>query len=131
MNDEVQHVVARAISGLVDRIEVAEKRLTVLEGAVQVALRPATKQDLLEMEKRLMMTSDQLETLLNNQTTQIGKIAKEQADRFDTLTAAFNALQALIDAGGTISAKVETAAANVQAALDSLDAAVPDAPPTP
>ncbi len=74
------------------------------------------------------MTPAQLESLLNNQTTQIGKIAKEQSDRFDALTAANKVLQDLIDAGGTITPAIESAAASVQTALDTLDASIPDAP---
>lgn len=68
--------------------------------------------------------------LLNNQTTQIGKIAKEQSDRFDVLVAANKTLQELLDAagtGGTITEAIETAAVSVQTALDSLDASIPDA----
>ena len=75
-----------------------------------------------------MMTEQQLETLLDNQTTQVGKIAKEQSDRFDAVTAANKALQAIIDAGGTITQAVQDKAAALQAALDTLDAAIPDAP---
>jgi multidrug resistance efflux pump len=74
------------------------------------------------------MDAKQLETLLNNQTTQIGKISKEQSDRFDKLSAEVKRLQDLIDAGGTIGPEIETAATNVQAALDNLDASIPDAP---
>lgn len=77
------------------------------------------------------MTPQELETLLNNQTTQIGKISKEQSDRFDVLTAKIAELQALIDAGGSITPAIEQASANVQTALDSLDNAIPDAVPTP
>lgn len=79
------------------------------------------------------MTPKELETLLNNQTTQIGKIAKEQSDRFDAVVAANKVLQDLIDAGGTITPALEAAAENSQAALDALDASIPDAPapPTP
>lgn len=78
-----------------------------------------------------MLTPKELETLLNNQTTQIGKIAKEQSDRFDAVTAANKVLQDLIDAGGAITPAVETAAGNVQTALDDLDASIPDAPVPP
>jgi geranylgeranyl pyrophosphate synthase len=77
----------------------------------------------------MAMTPQQLEVLLNNQTTQIGKIAKEQSDRFDTLSAKIKELQDLIDAGGTITPAIETAATAVQTALDELDASIPDAPP--
>lgn len=81
----------------------------------------------------MAMTPQQLETLLNNQTTQIGKIAQEQGDRFDVLTARVKELQDLIDAGGSITPAIEQAATNVQTALDSLDASIPDqpGPPTP
>lgn len=81
----------------------------------------------------MAMTPQQLETLLNNQTTQIGKIAQEQGDRFDVLVARNKELQDLIDAGGTITPAIETAAGAVQTALDNLDAAIPDqpGPPTP
>jgi multidrug resistance efflux pump len=75
------------------------------------------------------MDAKQLETLLNNQTTQIGKISKEQSDRFDKLSAEIARLQALIDAGGAITPEIEAAATNVQTALDNLDASIPDAPP--
>lgn len=76
----------------------------------------------------MAMTPQQLETLLDNQTTQIGKIAKEQSDRFDVLSAEIKALKELIDAGGTIGPAIEAAATRTQAALDSLDASIPDAP---
>lgn len=87
---------------------------------------------LAEMERKILMTQDQLETALNNQTTQIGKIAKEQSDRFDALTETIRLLNEQISQGGPVTPGVETAQANVQSALDNLDAAIPDAPtPTP
>ncbi len=113
---------------LTARAKTAEDRIEALEERCKSFSPSATRHDLHEMEKRLMMTSDQLEKLLDNQTTQIGKIAKEQSDRFDALTKAVADLQAIIDAGGTITPAVETAVANVQTALDSLDASIPDAP---
>lgn len=87
----------------------------------------ATKSDLKALELKLLMNASQLETLLNNQATQIGKIAKEQSDRFDALTAANKVLQDLITAGD-LSPAIDAAAKNVQAALDNLDASIPDAP---
>lgn len=74
------------------------------------------------------MTPQELERLLNNQATQIGKIAKEQSDRFDALTAANKVLQDLIDAGGAITPAIVAAAEATQAAIDNLDASIPDAP---
>lgn len=83
------------------------------------------------MEKIILMTSQQLETALNNNTTQIGKIALEQSTRFDALTETIRLLNEQIGQGGGVTPGVETAQANVQTALDNLDAAIPDAPPTP
>lgn len=83
---------------------------------------------LAEMEQRILMTSAQLETALNNNTTQIGKIALEQSTRFDVLTETIRLLNEQIGQGGAVTPGVETAQANVQTALDSLDAAIPDAP---
>lgn len=80
------------------------------------------------------MTNEQLETLLNNQTTQIGKISLEQSTRFDAVVAANKVLQDLLDAGGTggtITPAIEAAALAQQTAIDSLDASIPDAPVPP
>ena len=74
------------------------------------------------------MTQKELEVALNSQTTQIGKIAKEQSDRFDVLTKTIADLNAVISAGGDVTPEVTAALASTQAALDSLDAAIPDAP---
>lgn len=74
------------------------------------------------------MTPQELETLLDNRTTQLNKVAKEQSDRFDAVTAANKVLQDLIDAGGTITPGIVAAAERLGTALDSLDAAIPDAP---
>lgn len=87
----------------------------------------ATKHDLAHALHIILMNAQQLETLLNNQTTQIGKIAKEQSDRFDALVAANKVLQAAIDAGN-LTPEIDAAAAKVQSALDNLDASIPDAP---
>lgn len=97
-------------------------------------LQSATLHDLQQMERRLLMTSQELEQLLNNRTTQIIKISAEQAGRFDTLTAKIAELQALIEAGGAggqITPALVAAAEAVGVALDNLDAAIPDAVPTP
>jgi hypothetical protein len=74
------------------------------------------------------MTQKELQTALDNETTQIGKIALEQSNRFDALTKTIADLNAVIAAGGDVTPEVTTALANTQAALDSLDAAIPDAP---
>src|ERR1017187_6473195 len=90
----------------------------------------ATTQDLKAMEARIVMTNKELETALNNQTTQIGKIAKEQNDRFVVLTKEVADLTDKINAGD-VTPEVAAALVSTQAALDSLDAAIPDAPVTP
>lgn len=79
----------------------------------------------------MAMTNAQLEALLNNQTTQVNKIAKEQSDRYDAAVATNKRLQELIDAGGEITPATQKAAEDHQAALDNLDAAIPDAPVPP
>jgi uncharacterized protein YgbK (DUF1537 family) len=81
-----------------------------------------------EIEKRIIMTNTELTVALDNQKTQIGKIAKEQSDRFDALTKTIADLNAIITAGGDVPTTVTDALAATQAALDSLDAAIPDAP---
>ncbi len=88
---------------------------------------PATKADVEKLEKLIVMKEEELEALLDKQTTQIGKIAKEQSDRFDVLTAKIQELTDAINAGEVKPSLVEKATA-VQTALDSLDAAIPDAP---
>lgn len=74
------------------------------------------------------MTPQELETLLDNRNTQVAKIAKEQSDRFDAVVAANKVLQDLIDAGGAITPAVIAAAERLGTSLDTLDAAIPDAP---
>lgn len=78
--------------------------------------------------KEIVMTQAELTAALDNKTTQIVKVAKEQSDRFDTLTAKITALEEAINNGGAVSPAVETALNAVTAALDNLDAAIPDAP---
>ena len=60
-------------------------------------------------------------------TSQIGKVAAEQAARFDTLTAAIAALEAQI-LSGEATPGVTAALATAQAALQNLDDVIPDAP---
>lgn len=77
------------------------------------------------------MTDAELGALLDKMTVQSGKISKEQSDRFDTVTAANKALQDIIDAGGVggvITQDTVDKAAALQASLDALDGAIPDAP---
>ncbi len=87
-----------------------------------------TKQDLEQTEKRIMITQQELVDGLNKIKEQVGKVAKEQSDRFDTLTAKVAELTAIIAAGGTIGDEAVTALAGVQSALDELDNTIPDAP---
>jgi len=75
-----------------------------------------------------MLTQTEITAALERMTAQTGKIAKEQSDRFDVLTAKIAELTALIEAG-PVTPALEAALAATQAALDSLDAAIPDAPP--
>ncbi len=61
--------------------------------------------------------------------TQLGKVAKEQSDRFDALTLKIKELTDIINAGGDVTQEVTDALAGVQTALQSLDDTIPDAPP--
>lgn len=60
--------------------------------------------------------------------TQVAKVALEQSNRFDAVTAKVAELEAIIAAGGTIGTAVETAFAGVQSAVQALDDVIPDAP---
>jgi len=86
------------------------------------SLRHLTK----EIEK-IIMTQLELSVALDKLTAQVGKVAKEQSDRFDALTAKIKDLTDIIEAG-EVTTEVATALANVQSALTAMDEAVPDAP---
>jgi len=73
------------------------------------------------------MTQQELSAALDKLTAQVGKVAKEQSDRFDTLTAKIKELTDIIEAG-EVTPEVATALASVQTALNTLDEAIPDAP---
>lgn len=101
----------------------------------------ATKQDLRELEVRIMTALERIENhMALNQTelasglkqlqTQVGKVAKEQSDRFDTLTAKIKELEDLLNAGN-VTPEVEAAFGEVKTALQALDDTIPDAPPVP
>lgn len=77
------------------------------------------------------MTQIELTAGLKTLQTQIGKVATEQSNRFDTLTAEIKRLNDVITAGGDVTPEVTQALADVQTALQSLDDVVPDAPETP
>ena len=95
--------------------------LVMLWAAVQV---------LISIERKViktMATQSEIEAGLVALTAQIGKVAAEQAGRFDTLTAAIAALEAQI-AAGEATPGVVAALATAQAALTALDEVIPDAP---
>lgn len=76
------------------------------------------------------MTQAELSVALDKLTAQVGKVAQEQSDRFDTLTAEVKRLTDIINAG-EVTPEVATALGNVQTALNALDEAIPDAPEPP
>lgn len=82
------------------------------------------------LESKIIMTQTELAAGLTALKTQLGKVAKEQSDRFDALTKTIADLQAVIDAGGTIGTEVVDAVNAVKAAVQALDDVVPDAPTT-
>ena len=91
-----------------------------------------TKSDLENTERKILMNQAELAAGLKTITAQVGKVAAEQAGRFDTLTAKIKELTDIINAGGDVSQEVTDALAEVQTALQSLDDTIPDAPaPTP
>lgn len=77
---------------------------------------------------KIVMTQAELSVALDKLTAQVGKVAKEQSDRFDALSAEIKRLTDIINAGGDVTAEVTAALGNVQTALNSLDDAIPDAP---
>lgn len=77
--------------------------------------------------RKIIMTQTELSAALDKLTSQVGKVAKEQSDRFDALSAEIKRLTDLIEAG-EVKPEVATALASVQTALQALDEAVPDAP---
>ncbi len=78
-----------------------------------------------------MLTSKELEDGLRSIQNQVGKVAKEQSDRFDALSKEITDLQAVIAAGGNTTPEVEAALKDVQTALQALDDTIPDAPTLP
>ncbi len=99
---------------------------------------PSTKKDhrailneIAELKEIMALTQKELADGLKLVQTQVGKIAKEQSDRFDALTAKIKELEDIINAGGSVSQEVADAFTGVKAALQSLDDTIPDAPPTP
>ena len=90
----------------------------------------AAVQVLISIERKViktMSTQAEIESGLVALTAQIGKVAAEQAGRFDVLTAAIAALEAQIAAGEAtpgVTAALDTA----KVALQSLDDVIPDAP---
>lgn len=85
---------------------------------------------LIKQNRKILMTQRELSAALDNLTAQVGKVALEQSNRFDTLSAEIQRLKDVIEAG-EVQPEVATALANVQTALQSLDDAIPDAPTPP
>ena len=79
---------------------------------------------------KIMATQVELAAALTAVKAQIDKVAKEQSDRFGTLTARIKALEDAINAG-IVSPEVTAALAEVQTALQALDDTIPDAPSLP
>src|SRR5678816_76663 len=90
---------------------------------------PTHNHDVVKMLKQVIMNQQELAAGIKTLTAQQGKIAKEQSDRFDVLTAKIDALEKAI-AAGDVQPEVTTAFTELQAAAQSLDDAIPDAPTT-
>ncbi len=94
---------------------------------------PVTRYDLEQTENRILakldkilMNQAELAEQLRQLKIEAAKVAKEQGDRFDALTKTIADLQAIIAAGGEVTPEVQTALADVQTALKSLDDTIPD-----
>ena len=93
---------------------------------------PVTHRSLDKKLDQIIMTQKELATKLAELTAQEGKVAKEQSDRFDAVSAALKALQDSINSGDApVSQEVTDNLASLSTAVQSLDDAIPDAPPTP
>ncbi len=93
---------------------------------------PATKQDLEEMEKRIMKTQAELVQVLNAVNEQQKKTVTEiqgVQTEVNTLNDKIIELQKIIEAGGTVSPELEAAVDAVQTQAQVVDDAIPDAPP--
>lgn len=113
-NDQLTHAIVhltRAIHGAADVRQVLDR--------------------IAQLESKLMITKEELVAGLKALTTQSGKIATEQSDRFDAVTKELVDLKAVIATGGAVDAEVETAFKDVVAAFQSLDEVIPDKPGTP
>lgn len=91
----------------------------------------SVSESLLGKMELIQMNQQELAKALDALTAQSAKIAKEQSDRFDACTAAIKDLTDKLNAGGDVTPEVATALSNVQASMQSLDDAIPDAPATP
>jgi hypothetical protein len=65
-------------------------------------------------QRKILMNQQELTTALNDANAKIAKIAKEQGDRFDTLTAKIQELTDIINAGGEVKPEVMAALGEVQ-----------------
>lgn len=101
-------------------------------GIVQVLILGRVLTHLRTINRKInMATQAEIAAGLKQIQTQIGKVAKEQSDRFDALTAKIKELTDLINAGGDATPEVTSALADVQTALQALDDTIPDAPTPP
>lgn len=95
---------------------------------LQAHMACVTKSDLETAIRPLVMNQTELAAALVALTEKEGKIAKEQSDRFDALTAKINDLTTALGNAGAVSQEVTDALAGLQSAAQSLDDAIPDAP---
>ena len=99
--------------------------------------RLATKQDLREMEQRILMTQKELQAALDTATAGIGSVSAQLTKATGEITAEIQTLKDAI-AAGPVSDAVATSLANLQAKIaplqalsQALDDLNPDQPPTP
>jgi ABC-type transporter Mla subunit MlaD len=106
-----------------------EKTISRLARAVAELRGQGLPENINQKLDRIIMTQAELSVALDKLTAQVGKVAAEQSNRFDTLSAEIKRLTDIINAG-EVTPEVGKALETVQAALESLDQSIPDAPTT-
>ncbi len=104
-----------------------EKTISRLARAVAELRGQGLPENISNKLDRIIMTQAELNAALDKLTAQVGKVAAEQSNRFDALSAEIKRLTDVINAG-EVTPEVTAALEKVQAALQNLDDAVPDSP---
>ncbi len=102
-----------------------------LWGKIKSCCHRVSKKDLDKKLNQILMNQKEEAAALVALKAQIQKATAEQQAASDALKKEVADLKAVIDAGGDVTPEVASALADVQAAVQTLDDTIPDAPPTP